>query len=317
MSYTESQLNGKNKGQVVAIALALTSQLDAINSGPVTSDVVKAKMLELKRQSVDIADKRKEEINRHAEAIATIKAESERHIAELELKYLSEDGVDGKAITQQYAELQKNAIKGISDLSFGLEKAEHETKIKLEKLAEQTTAANEKFTELEAKLAEDTRNIRNAHVREIKSMETAQARKIEQIIYDNAIAVRDKNKEFADKVTKTLGLELVEATSYRELKETKEADAKEVKSQIEEAVKAAEAKLYRTEGSKFNQLKNASENRIALLENDNEHIESNLLVANTRIKDLESKLALVPTQIKEAVAASKAAISVNQDVGKK
>ena len=315
--YTESQLNGLNKGQVVNVALKLAEQLDALSKGPVTADRIKSEFLNLKKQSIDIAERRELAKQQHEETLKAIIADKEKQIKELELKFSSEEGLDAKQLDKLYTELEKKATKAQSDLTFGLEKAENDAKVELDKISIKVEKAKETYAELKEDLEGKTKNLEESYVEQIEEIQTKHTRDLEQISYDQKIALRDKDNKFIESVAKDLKVTLINSEELKELKDFKATDEKEVSKVVEEAVTAAKAAIHASEGSKLSALKNSSDNTIALLENDKKHLESQLKAQEARILDLEARLKEVPTQIKEAVAAAKAEVVTNVDTGKK
>ena len=108
----------------------------------------------------------------------------------------------------------------------------------------------------------------------------------------------------------------VPSTELKALTDFKATDDKVIAETVNEAVSTATRAVHASEGTKYSSLKNSTDNTIALLKNDNDHLNGTLKATEARVKDLEAKLALVPSQIKEAVAAAKADVITNVDAKK-
>lgn len=315
--YTESQLNSMNKGQVVNAALNAISKLEALSKGPLTADMVKAEVLNLKQRATELQHARASAQEAHILAIADLNNAHQKEITALKLKYESQDGLEGKEIDDLYKALEDRAKKAEDDLTFGLEKAENEANIKLAEIKKRVDEAEEKATEAITKSAEKVKKNNELFLDQLDDMETKHQRNVEQKTYEQKKALRDMDMKFVEEAAKEADLVVYEKEYVDGLKDEAAEAIKDTQGKIDKAVKEATSKVYATEGAKFNKLKNESENKIALLENDNKHYQATLTATEKRVMDLESKLALVPSQIKEAVEAAKAAVTVNQDAAKK
>lgn len=317
MQYTESVLNGLRKDQVIDIALKLTNKIANYESGPITADSIKAAYLELKKEGIDIGERREKSKTEFNLAIAKINADKEKQIAELELKYGSNDGKDAKELDKLYKELEEKSLKAIKDLTFGLEKAENDTNIEIAKLQAKMEVVQKQHDELIADLDKKTKEAESKYKENIDNMQNKHIRDVEQLNYDNAIALRDENKKFIDEAAKKLSSVVVNEADYKELVDFKADTTRDYTETLEKEINAAKSAVYASEGAKFNNVKVTYEKDIALLQNDKLHLTNTVKSQEDRIKDLELRLKDVPSQIAEAVKSSRADITVNQDSNKK
>jgi hypothetical protein len=315
--YTEAQLNGMTKAQIIDATLKLTSKVESLSSGPITADTIKAAYLNLKKEGADIAERRQNSQQAHKEALAEIEANKVKAIAEMQLKYTSTDGQDAKELEKLYSDLEAKSIKAIKDLTFGLEKAENDAAVELAKLNEKTEKAQEKHDTLVAQLSDKEKEVIAKFYAEQESREVAHKRKMEQLQYDNSIALRDGNITFMEKAAASLGMEMIDSTELEGLKEFTKTDADAITEIVKVEVAEATSKVYASEGGKASALKFASDSKIALLENDKKHLEASVLAQATRITELEARLKDVPAQIAAAVQAAQSSVTVNQDAVKK
>lgn len=315
--YTENQLNGMTKAQIIDATLKLSSKVESLSSGPVTADTIKAAYLNLKKEGADIAERRQNSQQAHAEALAEIEANKVKAIAEMQLKFSSTDGQDAKELEKLYSDLEAKSVKAIKDLTFGLEKAENDAAVELAKLTDKTEKAQAKYDDLVKDLTAKEKALVDAYIADTDAKTVAHRRKMEQLQYDNSIALRDGNIEFMEKLATSVGMELIDTEELEGLKEFKKTDADTVSEIVKVEVAEASQKIYASEGAKASALKFASESKIALLENDKKHLESSVVAQTTRIAELEARLKDVPTQIAAAVQAAQSSVTVNQDAVKK
>lgn len=314
---TEAQLNSKNKGQVVTIALNLSERLEAYENGPLSSSQVVAKMLQLKKEALAVKEAAAQNKREHTERMAQIEADKVKSIKEMELKYASDNGKDAEELKALYEELEKNVAKAKGDLTFGLEEAENDANAKLEKISDKvdkaTAEADIKLAELASKLQE----AKSKNAEELASMKISHERKLEQENYDMTKSRRDAHTEELNEYAKEHDLVLVTKSAH-------DTATKGIEKQLEEADKAnaiAIAEAVKAEKASsaiaLNSLKVNKDNEIALLKNDVSHKDATIVSNESRIKDLESRLSEVPGQIKDAVEAAKSAVTVHQDAAKK
>lgn len=315
--YTENQLNGMTKAQIIEATLKLTNKVESLSSGPVTADTIKAAYLNLKKEGADIAERRQNSQQAHKEALAEIEANKLKAIAEMQLKYNSADGQDAKELDKLYADLEAKSVKAIKDLTFGLEKAENDAAVELAKLAEKTEKAQAKYDDLVKDLTSKEKALVDSYVADTEAKTVAHKRKMEQLQYDNSIALRDGNIEFMEKMAVSVGMELIDSDELEGLKEFKKTDADAINEIVKVEVSEASQKIYASEGAKASALKFASESKIALLENDKKHLEVSVNSQAARIIELEARLKDVPAQIAAAVQAAQSSVTVNQDAVKK
>lgn len=317
MNYTEAQLNNMTKAQLVDITAKLGDKVEALSAGPVTADTIKAEYLSLKKEGADIAERRQLAKQAHAEAIEKIKADNEKSIKELELKFALNETTPADEIDKAYEDLEAKALKAVKDLSFGLEKAENDAKVELDKLKDKTDKAQAKFDALVADLTQKEKDSTAKYIQDETNKQVAHTRKMEQQEYDNSIALRDNNNNFIKNVAYKLGISLIETEELKELESFKAKEESEVALIVEEAVKTAKYAVYAETNGKSAAAKAAYESEIALLKNDKSHLEATVKSQESRITDLENRLKDVPAQIAEAVKAAQSSVTVNQDSTKK
>jgi hypothetical protein len=315
--YTEAQLNGMTKAQIIDATLKLTSKVESLSSGPVTADTIKAAYLNLKKEGADIAERRQNSQQAHKEALAEIEANKVKAIAEMQLKFSSNDGQDAKELEKLYSDLEAKSVKAIKDLTFGLEKAENDAAVELAKLAEKTEKAQEKYDVLVKDLSAKEALLVQTYITDTDNRTVAHKRKMEQLSYDNSIALRDGNIEFMEKLATSVGMDLIDVVELEGLREFTKTDADAVAEMIKVEVAEATSKVYASEGGKASALKFASDSKIALLENDKKHLETTVTSQGVRIIELEARLKDVPAQIAAAVQAAQSSVTVNQDAVKK
>lgn len=315
--YTEAQLNGKNKSQVVAIALNVIASLDSIANAPATPNAVKGAMINLKRE-IGLSKERTTISNNDFKlAKARLEEDNKRAIAELELKYASSTGEDQAKLLESFKALEERVGKAKADLTFGLEVAQNDLNDKMEEINGQLAKAKENHDNTLEGYKETSKLAKDNTIAEIKSIETTHGRKVEQLLYDNGLAIRDKNEEYLEDACKKLSLSTVGIEELQALKDFEATDEKDIISRIGEAESDARAKVHQSEGAKYGSLKSSSDNNASLAALTIKNLEGNLSAANSRITDLEGRLKDVPAQIASAVEAAKSSVTVSQDAGKK
>lgn len=311
--YTEAQLNGMNKTNLVALALELGIQLSSLQSGPLKGSDVEKTMLDLARQAANIKSNDEARKEAHETAVAKIKADTELALKKLELDYADTNGLDASALAQAYKTIEEKSKLAIEDLSFGLQKAEVETKAKIEELDEKLTEAKLSYEKSIEDLKQRLENATAKTNLEVETLNLNHKRVMEQTAYDNKIALRDENLEAADKIAATHGKIVVDDEAYQELVSKEATSEEDIKSRVDAAVKAAESKLYAETGSKYAGLKSSTDSQIALLENDKKYLSATIGTLEERVAELSAQIKLFPEQLKEAVAAAKADVTINQD----
>jgi hypothetical protein len=315
--YTEAQLNGMTKAQIIEATLKLANKVDSLSSGPVTADTIKAAYLNLKKEGADIAERRQLAQQAHKQALAEIEANKERAIAEMTLKYGASEGENADLWETAYTSLEAKALKAVKDLTFGLEKAENDANVELAKLSEKVEKAQKNYDSLVEDLKAKEAMIVNTYNNDADNRTVAHKRKMEQLVYDNSIALRDGNIEFMEKAASSLGMEMIDQLELKGLKEFEKASEDAVLEIVKVAVAESSAKVYSSEGGKASALKFASDSTIALLENDKSHLIASVASQASRIIELEARLKDVPAQIAAAVQAAQSSVTVNQDAVKK
>lgn len=311
--YTEQQLNAMNKTNLVAFALELGIQLASFQSGPLKGSDVEKTMLDLARQAANIKSNDATREQAHELALAKIEADKELAIKKLNLEFADTKGLDAAALKDAYADIEAKSKLAIEDLSFGLQKAELENKAKIEELNEKLDAAKSEYetaiNELKANLA----SAKESTTAELAELNTNHKRDMEQAGYDNKIALRDLNLKAAETIAGKFNKVVVDETTFKALEEAKAADEESINAQIDSAVSSAKATVYASEGAKLTSYKAEAEGKIALLSNDKEYLTKTISSLETRVAELQAQITKFPEQLKEAVAAAKADVTINQD----
>lgn len=314
---SKQQIESKNKGQVVDYALDLQKQLEALNSGPMTSDVVKARLLDLKEKTIGINATR---ATRADELALEMKALDQNHeIAKktLMFKYAEQDEAKIKEINKLYKDLEAKALETKGDLSFGLEKEENQINIKKAKLQEELDKVISKNEELISTSNEEVNKVKADNKAELEELAVKRTRELEEKAYEHTIAMRDKDSEFIGKLADELGLSLIPKNELETLKSEARESEEDIQNAIDVAVKEAEAKVHRSEGSKYSKLKSETDQQIAILENNIENLTSNNAELKERVKDQDAQIKEFPGKIKDAVQAAQSNVTVTQDANKK
>lgn len=315
--FTESELKNSNKDNLVAKAMQMVKRIADLTSGPITADILKGQHISIKKQAVTIVQERQESMQNYQLQLAQINADKEKTIAKLQLEFKSSESTPAKELEAQYTKLEKDATEAKGDLTFGLEKAENEANIKLAEIAVKVEEAEQDRKDAIDKHQTTVDDLADG-LKTWRAVEAqSHARKMEQLAYDNKKALRDENREYADKAAKSFNASIIVTDELDDLKSFKVASEKEIADAIELAVKAGASAIYATEGTKLSKLKNETDSAIALLQNDKAHLIAKVSSDSSRIMDLENQLRMVPDQIAKAVDAAKASIMVNQDAGKK
>lgn len=310
--YTKANLDSMNKGQVVEVALSLAAQVEAASGAPLTSAELEKRLLDLSTLATTVKSNDEKASQAHAERMAKITADYQKEIKTLELQYESSASLSVKDLNDAYNEIKAKAEEAISNLSYGLKEAEIAANGKLEVISSKVEEAEAKYAEVSAGIKEAISNEMAEKVAEISKIKVDHTRKLEQIEYDNGIAIRDVNEKAATKIASTLGKELISSEDLKSLKEERKLSEDEFMEAISSAVSASEAKIYSIEKAKYSKLESESKSTIALLENDKKHLTETVSSQNDRIADLEERLKDVPAQIANAVSAAKANVSVSQ-----
>lgn len=310
--YTKANLDSMNKGQVVEVALALAAQVDAASGAPLTSAELEKRLLDLSTLATTVKSNDSKAAQAHEEKLAKITADYNKEIKSLELQYESTSALSVKELNEAYDEIKAKAEEAIKNLSYGLKEAEIEANGKLEIISAKVEKAEGDYKATLAEIKESIDSEKQAKSEEISKIKTDHTREVEQLDYDNGIAIRDINEKAAAKIASTLGKELVSSDELKALKNAEKLSADEIAEAIASAVAAAEQKVYATERAKYSKLESESKSTIALLENDNKHANATVNSQILRIEDLEDRLKDVPAQIAAAVSAAKANVAVTQ-----
>ncbi len=311
--YTEAQLNKENKTTLTELVLELQQQLVSATSGPLKSSDVEKKLLDLARQATSVQDNAIRREQQHEEAMKQLNNDLELAKAKLEFDFKSSEGKEAFALGDLYKALEEKANVAKDDLSFGLKQAEIDTQAKIDELNDQLEGVKAQY-EAEVKgLEEYLESVRETTGAEVTKIKTDHTRIVEQLKYDNSIAIRDENLGVASSIAAKHGSVVVGKSEYESLKAFEGSDSDTIAAQIEVAEKKARSEVYATEGTKYAKLQNESNNTISLLEKDKDYLAKSVGQLNARIEELQDQIKLFPGQLKEAVAASKADITVQQD----
>ena len=314
---TESGLNSKNKGQVVAIALDLSAKLDAMNTTPLTAAQVESMMLNLKKQANEVALKSQLATAAHIQVLAQIEADNKKEVTKLQLDYDASAGVGLKELVALHEELQNKVIAAEGDLTFGLKAKEIQVNEALENIRLDAIKRTDEAADKVEKAEGDFIEVKNQTAALSEELRVKHDRTMEQNKYDNSIAERDQDVVTLKKVADKNELTLITTEEFSVIEAKAKYNEDLVQKQLTEAVSESRALTMRQEGAKFSQLKNSTDNTIALLTNDNTHMKDQLASADERIEALEERLKQVPSQIKDAVEAAKSTVNNNIESGKK
>lgn len=315
--YTKKALEGQRKDDLVNVALDLQTRLEDATSGPLTSGDIEKRLLALSLAAGSVSDnaeKRKEE---HVEKLAAIEADLKKQTKELELKYSSEEGVEAGELQSQFDMLAEQVKDAKSNLSYGLKEAEANFKIELEKLEDEFKKTVAEVTETRDEAVTKLETVTATSKEQLAELKTEHTRELEQFEYDSKLAIRDKKLGVAEKIANNYKMVVVDKDDYTKLSEFEKADAETIKSEVGKAVGMAESKIKREYETKLSSLTSSTDSRIALLMNNEQHLNGTIESQLARIADLEAQVKMFPSQLKEAVAAAKAEVTVHQDAGKK
>lgn len=322
--YTDSQIKSANKENLTAMALDMKNTIEALKSQPMTSGAVERRLLDISEKANKIQAEEEESKRQHDLEKKRIENEANLAIKKLELEYNSKRGLTIEQVNAQYKEIEEAVKKAKDNLDLGLKKKEIE-------ISEQTTALTEKYNALKLELEEKHEDIRqhnetatkkileaseakieksNADVAKVKQ---ENERTLEELAYEHKIAIRDKNLELANTIAKETGNTIINTKELEVIKAYKEDSEANITTKIETAVKEAESKLHAKYNSEASKAKADSELKVQLLEKDKEYLTNENKSLKERIESLQDELAKVPGQIKEAVAAGRSEINVNQD----
>lgn len=311
--YTEQQLNAMNKTSLVSLAIELGLQLVSFQLGPLKGSDVEKTMLDLARQAANIKSNDDARQKAHVEALAKIEADKAIAIKKMELEFADSRGLEAAALEEAYKTIEEKSKLAIEELSFGLKKAEIENEQAIEKLQDELKVAKEKYSEAlkESETAYNTAV--NKMNTELAKLQQDHTREMEQVQYDNKIALRDEKLSSAETIAKLFNKVLIDASELAELQAEKTGDEASITATIEAAVKAATSEVYAKEGAKYNALKSSSESEIALLQKDKEYLSATITSLQLRIVSMDNQITAFPGQLKDAVEAAKADVTINQD----
>jgi sirohydrochlorin ferrochelatase len=310
---TETQLNSKTKADLISMCLTLQGRLEAASAGPTTPAEIERRNLDLQKQVILVKEAAEKRAADHQERLAQIEADKELALKELDLKYNSTLGVDASQLQAMYDQLEETARKAAEELSFGLKEAEVEAKAKLEEIQEKVKEAE---AEAELKTAEARAAVTTAVAESkatVENIKTNHKREMEQLAYDNSLAIRDQNLDAATKIAAKYGKVLILTSELTELQEREALEQEEIQGLIDDAVKAKSSEIYATEGAKYGKLRAETEQEIALLKKDKEYLTQEKVQMQARIDALETQVKEHPDKIAAAVAAARSEVVVNQD----
>ena len=160
---------------------------------------------------------------------------------------------------------------------------------------------------------EEVSKIKQDNQEEISKIKVAQKRQLEEMDYEHKIAIRDKNKVVAEKIAESIHCVVVDKTDYNELKDGKDEEEDLILERIETAVANAKSEVYAKTGKEKSDLKNSTDLEIQGLKKDKEYLTRENESLLKRIASLESQVSAFPGQLKDAVEAAKADVTINQD----
>lgn len=315
--YSTKQLEGKTKAVLVGLTETLQGQLESLRNAPTTPEQVRATMLNIKRDTALSKERAAANKAAHIERLAEIKVEANHASQKLELEYGSTSDDEAKALIMAFEAIQDKVTKAKADLTFGLEQAQNENDVKINSLNEVIEAAKTKYEEDIVSYKEQVSEAKQEAVDFFSENKVSHNRKLEQVAYDQKIALRDKDEAFIKDVCKELNLVTMTADDKKGFEAIKATDQKDIDAQVAAAVTAAKASVHVSEGTKYSSLKSSTDNQAAIDKNNIANYVANAKSDQARIVALEAQLKEVPGQIAKAVEAAKSAVTVTQDAGKK
>lgn len=313
MKHTAVQLDKMTKQTLIDLLLDSETKIENLSAGPLTSDAIKREALELSRRVVEVKKEEKELTLEYQQKSEELKSEMDLKKRELDLKYGSQQGKTADQIEAAYKSLGERAKQAEADLSFGLQKVEIEHSEKVKAIAERT---DKLVAENQAKIDasnEEVSKIKQDNQEEISKVKIAQKRQLEEMDYDHKIAVRDKNKTVAEKIADSVGCVVVLKEDWNELKDAKDEEESTILERIETAVANAKSEVYAKTGKEKSDLKNSTDLEIQGLKKDKEYLSKENESLLKRVATLESQVSAFPGQLKDAVEAAKADVTINQD----
>lgn len=312
MTYSKAQLESMNKTQLVELTNTLSAKVEAAEGKPLTSSELEKRMLDLTEKVISVKSESEQAKRDYDEKVLALNIAKEKELKKLELEFNSSEGKSAVELAELFEELENRSEKAKSDLSYGLKEAEILYKDKLTAINATLEEAKAKAESEISELKEKVETTKTSAKEEIAKIKVDHDRQVEQINYDNKIAIRDNKIEAATKIAKEYGSEIISSAELKELKETTKAEEEEIQSRIDSAVSEAQSKEIAKANSKYKDLESTTSNKIALLENDKTHLNNTVTSQLARIADLEERLKDVPSQIAKAVEAAKSNVSVSQ-----
>ena len=316
--YTKADLDrNNNKGQLVDLYMTQQEALQDAISGPLSAAQVTKKLLALSNKVTTVADNAKVREQEYNLNLKEMELQHAKDIKELELKYNSAAGVEAEELAAQFAALEALVETAKKDLSYGLEEAEADF---TEKVEIASTAHAETLAGMQ-KAADEAQNALAAAEEqatlEISEKKVEHERTVESLTYDYAIALRDKDIKLVEEVADKHSMSVIANDELTTLKDHVAMDEEALAAAIGKETGIVKNKVQAAADTKYTELNNSTSNTIALLNNDKEHLNSTVTQQASRIEDLEDQVKAFPVQLKDAVAAAKADVNVNNDNAKK
>ena len=315
---TEQYLNSQNKATLIGLVLTLNTDLENYKSGPLKSSDVEKKVLELAKQVTDVKAQEADRRRQHEEALVKLDNDKELAKRKLELEFESSRGISEDSLAGTYKDLEERSKINIDDLSFGLKKAEIEVDQKLEAVNAKLVEAETSFEEKKASITKETEDLKAKAIAEKTAIAVAHTREMEEIGYNNKIALRDENLGAATKIAAKHNAIIIDNDELEALKAVESINEETIKSAVGKAEGIMSSRMKREHEMAFKDAENKATLDKSLLEKDKEYLQKNLTDAQARILELTAQIKEFPNQLKAAVEAAKADISISQDAtGKK
>lgn len=302
----QSDLDKKTKGVLVDKVIGLEDALAEATSGPITSSSLIKRKLSLANKALDTDTE-----------IAQIKADKDEAIAKIEQDAKAREAAElkdllkeHKAIIKDVTDAEKASISTISTL-------EAETNEKIEALYAKHDKVSEDLSIKEKALKDSLSNCYDEQKIAMGKAKTNHERAMEELSYNNDKARRDANTMFVDSVAEDLGLVVVPEAVLINAKTQEKLSKEELSAEVKKSVAISESKLKRDHESATKDAAHAAILEVSTWKMSAEAAAVSLAEAKKTLASQAAQLALIPTMIKEAVAAANSNVVVNQDANKK
>lgn len=238
--------------------------------------------------------------------IGTSKTTDLTNVTEVSIAKLQLDAIEAanqlvanlNLVPEAFNKIKEQVEQAKNKLGYDLKAKEVEVSDAISKLGDKLVLEKFKVDDEIAKLAEKLQEAKQVNEREI-----------ETLTYQHTIAIRDINKETADKIAKELAMELVLKTDLASMRSNELTE--ERKAKIEADVKAAtEKSLNASFFFEKKELKSQYEMQIQLLTKELEMTKAALAEAKTTITKQEELISRHGSDIQAALSAAKVSLNI-------